>query len=178
MILWPRNLCVHSWRVISKINKLHKSAIFIGKCLASLLLRKSLKCSQQTHYVCLLFIKTNLPPSHPIIINWGNKKHQTEALLLKHTQNNECFFYHFYHIFELESLLKINNVFRSGQIGGTRFLLPLSVSVNTHEKETRPGFFFTWSGVKIYMRGQEVKSNVPQKLVLASHNDCYFMYVT
>ena len=137
--------------------------------------------SQHSH--CLSTVHKNqsllsLPPSHPIIINWGNKKHQTEALLLKHTQNNECFFYHFYHIFELESLLKINNVFRSGQIGGTRFLLPLSVSVNTHEKETRPGLFFAWSGVKIYMRGQEVKSNVPQKLVLASHNDCYFMYVT
>ena len=121
--------------------------------------------SQQSH--CLSTVHKNqsllsLPPSHPIIINWGNKKHQTEALLLKHSQNNECFFYIIY--IELESLLKINNVFRSGQIGrGTRFQLPLSVSVNTHEmKRTGPGLFFAWTGVKIYMRGKK-SSDVPQK---------------
>ena len=133
------------------------------------------KLTHSTVIVCRQFIKTNLcslPPSHPIIINWGNKKHQTEALLLKHSQNNECFSHH---LFELKSLLKINNVFRSGLIRrGTCFLLPLSVSVNTREKETRPGLFFAWSGVKIYMRGK--KSSIPQKkLVLASHNDCYSM---
>ena len=134
--------------------------------------------SQQSH--CLSTVHKNqsllsLPPSHPIIINWGNKKHQTEALLLKHSQNNECFFYIIY--IELESLLKINNVFRSGQIGrGTRFQLPPSVSVNKHKnKGTGPGLFFAWSGDKIYMRGKK-SSDVPQKkLVLASHNDCYFM---
>ena len=121
--------------------------------------------SQQSH--CLSTVHKNqsllsLPPSHPIIINWGNKKHQTEALLLKHSQNNECFFYIIY--IELESLLKINNVFRSGQIGrGTRFQLPPSVSVNTHEiKRTGPGLFFAWSGDKIYMRGKK-SSDVPQK---------------
>ena len=134
--------------------------------------------SQQSH--CLSTVHKNqsllsLPPSHPIIINWGNKKHQTEALLLKHSQNNECFFYIIY--IELESLLKINNVFRSGQIGrGTRFQLPLSVSVNTHDIIRERGRdYFLRDPVLKYTWGVRSQVMSHKKLVLASHNDCYFM---